>query len=98
MAFRTILRMDRDNNVHALNDGEDAANEADLVDVREQHGYTPWYFRLPDARKGKGLQITPMGCVLRGAIRSVPFKSNRDSRTVRNQHDRSGEREPPVSC
>ncbi|KPK77384.1 MAG: hypothetical protein AMJ79_03400 [Phycisphaerae bacterium SM23_30] len=26
-----------------------------LVDVREQHGYTPWYFNLPDA--GKGYEI-----------------------------------------
>lgn len=23
-----------------------------LVDVREQHGYTPWYFNLPDAGRG----------------------------------------------
>lgn len=23
-----------------------------LVDVREEHGFTPWYFRLPDAGKG----------------------------------------------
>ena len=26
-----------------------------LVDVREQHGYTPWYFNLPDA--GRGYEI-----------------------------------------
>ncbi len=27
-------------------------NEETLVDVRELHGYTPWYFNLPDAGKG----------------------------------------------
>lgn len=26
-----------------------------LVDIREQHGYTPWYFNLPDA--GRGYEI-----------------------------------------
>jgi hypothetical protein len=26
-----------------------------LVDVRELHGYTPWYFNLPD--KGKGYEL-----------------------------------------
>ena len=25
-----------------------------LVDVRELHGYTPWYFNLPDKGKGYG--------------------------------------------
>ena len=29
--------------------------DAQLVDVRELHGYTPWYFNLPD--KGKGYEI-----------------------------------------
>ncbi|HSP43448.1 MAG TPA: glycosyl hydrolase family 65 protein [Luteolibacter sp.] len=28
--------------------------DAELVDVREQHGFTPWYFHLPD--KGKGYE------------------------------------------
>ena len=27
-------------------------NKPDLVDVREQLGYTPWYFNLPDSGKG----------------------------------------------
>jgi len=30
-------------------------NSLRLVDVREQHGYTPWYFNLPDS--GKGYEI-----------------------------------------
>ena len=46
------IRMGRNNRVRALNDGEGVAKEAQLVDVREQHGYTPWYFNLPDADKG----------------------------------------------
>ena len=46
------IKMGRNNSVKALNDGEDASKEAKLVDVRELHGYTPWYFNLPDAGKG----------------------------------------------
>ena len=46
------IRMGHNNKLHALNDGEGAAMDADLVDVREQHGYTPWYFHLPDPGKG----------------------------------------------
>ncbi|MEE8450684.1 MAG: glycosyl hydrolase family 65 protein, partial [Thermoguttaceae bacterium] len=46
------IRMGRNNRVSALNDGEGAAKEVQLVDVREQHGYTPWYFNLPDVGKG----------------------------------------------
>ena len=44
--------MGRNNKVRALNDGEGASKTADLVDVREQHGYTPWYFHLPEPGKG----------------------------------------------
>ena len=40
------------NRSEALNDGENASKEARLVDVREQHGFTPWYFNLPDRNKG----------------------------------------------
>ena len=36
----------------ALNDGEGESTEAELVDVREQHGFTPWYFNLPEPGKG----------------------------------------------
>ena len=46
------IRMGRNNSVQALNDGEGASKEADLVDVRELHGFTPWYFNLPDVGKG----------------------------------------------
>ena len=46
------IRMGHNNSVKALNDGAEANNEASLVDVRELHGYTPWYFNLPDAGKG----------------------------------------------
>jgi hypothetical protein len=46
------IRMGRNNSVQALNDGADASKEAGLVDVRELHGYTPWYFNLPEAGKG----------------------------------------------
>jgi len=46
------IRMGRNNRISALSDGEGAAKEVELVDVREQHGYTPWYFNLPDAGKG----------------------------------------------
>ena len=35
-----------------INDGEGASQEANLVDVRELHGFTPWYFNLPDVGKG----------------------------------------------
>ena len=46
------IRMGRNNRASALSDGEGASKNAALVDVREQHGYTPWYFNLPDAGKG----------------------------------------------
>ncbi len=46
------IRMGRNNSVRALNDGEGAGQEAALVDVRELHGFTPWYFNLPEAGKG----------------------------------------------
>ena len=46
------IRMGRNNRVSALNDGEGAAKTAECVDVREQHGYTPWYFNLPEPGKG----------------------------------------------
>jgi hypothetical protein len=46
------IRMGRNNSVKALNDGEGASKDAKLVDVLELHGYTPWYFNLPDANKG----------------------------------------------
>ena len=35
-----------------LSNAEGKSKEAKLVDVREQHGFTPWYFNLPDAGKG----------------------------------------------
>jgi len=35
-----------------LHDGEGKSTEAELVDVREQHGFTPWYFNLPEPGKG----------------------------------------------
>jgi hypothetical protein len=38
-----------------LHDGEGKSTDAELVDVREQHGFTPWYFNLPD--KGKGYEV-----------------------------------------
>jgi len=40
------------NFIRAINDGEGASQEARLVDVREQHGFTPWYFNLPSPGKG----------------------------------------------
>jgi hypothetical protein len=46
------IPMGRNNIVNALNDGEGASNEASLVDVRELHGFTPWYFNLPEAGRG----------------------------------------------
>jgi hypothetical protein len=46
------IRMGRNNSIRALNDGEGADKTAALVDVRELHGFTPWYFNLPDAGKG----------------------------------------------
>ncbi len=46
------IRMGRNNIVNSLNDGEGAGKEAGLVDVREQHGFTPWYFNLPEGGKG----------------------------------------------
>ncbi len=33
-------------------DGNIALEEVSLVDVRELHGYTPWYFELPEPGKG----------------------------------------------
>ena len=38
--------------VASLSDGEGASKESTLVDVRELHGFTPWYFNLPDSGKG----------------------------------------------
>jgi hypothetical protein len=35
-----------------LNDGEGKSKNSPLVDVREQHGFTPWYFNLPEPGKG----------------------------------------------
>jgi len=35
-----------------LNNGEGKSKLSELVDVREQHGFTPWYFNLPDPGKG----------------------------------------------
>jgi len=35
-----------------LNNGEGKSKEAKLVDVREQHGFTPWYFNLPEPNRG----------------------------------------------
>ena len=46
------IRMGRNNSILALNDGEGASKKAGLVDVRELHGFTPWYFNLPEAGKG----------------------------------------------
>lgn len=42
----------RNNTPQALFDAEGASREAQRVDVREQHGFTPWYFRLPESGKG----------------------------------------------
>ena len=39
----------------APNDGQDQTKDAALVDVRELHGFTPWYFNLPEP--GKGYEI-----------------------------------------
>jgi glycogen debranching enzyme len=49
------IRMGRNNREQALNDGEGASKEAGLVDVREQHGFTPWYFNLPE--RGRGYEV-----------------------------------------
>jgi hypothetical protein len=46
------IKMGRNNSIQALNDGADAATVAGWVDVRELHGYTPWYFNLPQPDKG----------------------------------------------
>ncbi len=35
-----------------LSNAEGKSKEASLVDVREQHGFTPWYFNLPEAKSG----------------------------------------------
>jgi len=40
------------NPIKTLNDGEGKSKEAALVNARELHGYTPWYFNLPDAGEG----------------------------------------------
>ncbi len=40
------------NTLRTLNNGENKSREATLVDVREEHGYTPWYFHLPEVGKG----------------------------------------------
>jgi hypothetical protein len=37
------------------NDDNDASTAASLVDVRELHGFTPWYFHLPEP--GRGYEI-----------------------------------------
>lgn len=44
----------RNNNPRFIVDGDSPFKEAKLVDVREQHGFTPWYFSLPD--KGRGYE------------------------------------------
>ncbi len=41
------------NTTKTLNDGADASKEASLVDVRELHGYTPWYFNVPQPGQGR---------------------------------------------
>lgn len=46
------IKMGRYNVLSALNDAEGASQNAKLVDVRELHGYTPWYFHLPEGGKG----------------------------------------------
>lgn len=46
------LKTRRGDMLKTLNDGEGRSNDAALVDVRELHGYTPWYFNLPQAGKG----------------------------------------------
>ncbi|MEI6534320.1 MAG: glycosyl hydrolase family 65 protein [Verrucomicrobiaceae bacterium] len=46
------IKMGRNNSVQALNDGAEASGDAALVDVRELHGFTPWYFNLPEPGKG----------------------------------------------
>ena len=52
-AERSVPRSGRwGNTVRALNDGENPSREAAQVDVRELHGYTPWYFNLPESGKG----------------------------------------------
>jgi hypothetical protein len=35
-----------------LSNAEGKSKEASLVDVREQHDFTPWYFNLPEAKSG----------------------------------------------
>jgi hypothetical protein len=34
-------------------DGNDTSTETSLVDVRELHGFTPWYFHLPETGTGR---------------------------------------------
>jgi hypothetical protein len=46
------IPMGRNNIVNSLTDGEGASKEAGLVDVRELHGFTPWYFNLPEGGGG----------------------------------------------
>lgn len=43
----------RGNTVETLNDGAGPAKEAGLVGVRELHGFTPWYFHLPEPGRGR---------------------------------------------
>jgi hypothetical protein len=56
--FKTIPynpKAPRGEALKTLNDGEPGGGQAALVDVRELHGYTPWYFNLPEP--GKGYEI-----------------------------------------
>ncbi len=53
--FKTIPynpKAPRGDAAKAPNDGQDQTKDAALVDVRELHGYTPWYFNLPEPGKG----------------------------------------------
>jgi len=53
----SFLRTNRrlGNTLRTLNDGEGKSKNVSLVDVRELHGYTPWYFNLP--QPGKGYEV-----------------------------------------
>jgi len=42
----------RRNSQRTLNDGEGKSRQATRVDIRELHGFTPWYFNLPEPGKG----------------------------------------------
>jgi len=50
----SFLRINRrlGNTLRTLNDGENKKKDVPRVKVREQHGYTPWYFNLPETGKG----------------------------------------------